>query len=107
MQVWNASPTKTIEHIHPQNLNESWRGKFGTKKDYVEKQAQRLGNLILLPPGVNSKASDKSFEKKKEIYEKHRNLKIIDEVIDKDDWNLNAVNEREQRLIGWAEKEWA
>lgn len=106
VQVWNSSPTKTIEHIHPQNLNEHWRGKLGTKIDYVGRQAQRLGNLIVLPPGVNSSASDKSFKYKKEIYEKHRHLKIIDEVIAKDDWNIESLQEREEKLIAWAHKEW-
>jgi hypothetical protein len=106
VQVWNSSPTKTIEHIHPQKLNEHWRGKLGIKTDYVERQAQRLGNLILLPPGVNSSASDKSFKYKKEIYEKHRHLKIIDEVIAKDDWNIDSLKEREDKLIAWAQKEW-
>lgn len=65
VQVWSLSPTKTIEHIHPQNINERWRGKFGAKNDFVARQAQRLGNLVLLPPGVNSTASDKSFFKRK------------------------------------------
>ncbi|MBP5971360.1 DUF262 domain-containing protein [Brasilonema sp. CT11] len=106
VQVWNSSPTKTIEHIHPQSFNENWRGKLGTKRDYVERQAQRLGNLILLPPGVNSSANDQSFKKKKEIYEKHRHLKLIDEILAKDDWNVETVNEREERLIIWAEKQW-
>jgi hypothetical protein len=105
-QVWHTSPTKTIEHIHPQTPNESWRGKFGTKKDFVERQSQRLGNLMLLPPGVNSMASNKSFEQKKEIYKKHRNLKLIDEVIEKADWDSETLKEREERLIAWAEKEW-
>jgi hypothetical protein len=61
---------------------------------------------MLLPPGVNSMASNKSFEQKKEIYKKHRNLKLIDEVIEKADWDSETLKEREERLIGWAEKEW-
>jgi len=105
-QVWNSSPNKTIEHIHPQNINEHWRGKIGVKKDYVEKQAQRLGNLVILPTGVNSSASNKPFNEKKLIYNKHRQLKLIDEILAKDDWDLNALIEREERLISWAEKEW-
>ncbi len=105
-QVWNCSPTKTIEHIHPQNVNERWRGKFGTKKDFVKTQTQRLGNLIILPPQVNSRASDKPFLQKKEIYSKHRHLKLIDEIIFKEDWNKEAMEERENRLLDWAAKEW-
>lgn len=106
-QVWNSSPTKTIEHIHPQALSEQWRGKLGTKKDYIERQAQRLGNLSILPPGINSLASNKSFLKKKEIYQNHRHLRLMEEIIDKEDWDLAALEERENRLIAWAAKEWA
>ncbi|MBA3921064.1 MAG: DUF1524 domain-containing protein [Nostocaceae cyanobacterium] len=53
-------------------MNEHWRGKIGFKKDYVEKQSQRLGNLVILPDGVNSNASDKPFKDKKIIDDKHR-----------------------------------
>lgn len=106
-QVWSSSPTKTIEHIHPQTITEEWRGKFGTKKGYVTKQVHRLGNLVLLPPGVNSICSNKPFSQKKEIYEKHRHLKLIDEILEKEDWDSAAMEERENRLVDWAKKEWA
>jgi uncharacterized protein with ParB-like and HNH nuclease domain len=106
VQVWNSSPTRTIEHIHPQTLNESWRGKFGAKKEFIERQSQRLGNLILLPPGVNSQAGNKSFEQKKIIYQRNRHLKLVDEVLEKDDWDHKAMLAREERLIAWAAKEW-
>ncbi len=105
-QVWSSSPTKTIEHIHPQTIPEEWRGKFGTKKGYVTKQVHRLGNLVLLPPGVNSICSNKPFSQKKEIYEKHRHLKLIDEILEKEDWDSAAMEERENRLVDWAKKEW-
>ena len=106
-QVWNSSPTKTIEHIHPQTITEEWRGKFGTKKGFVAKQVHRLGNLVLLPPGVNSICSNKPFSQKKEIYEQHRHLKLIDEILEKEDWDSAAMEERENRLVDWAKKEWA
>lgn len=106
VQVWNSSPTRTIEHIHPQNLNDEWRDKFGVKKDYVERQAQRLGNLALLPPGVNSSASDRPFKEKKMIYNLHRHLKLIDEILEVKDWDSNSMQEREERLIKWASEEW-
>jgi hypothetical protein len=105
-KVWNTSATTTIEHIHPQNLNDKWRGKFGIKEKYVEKQVQRLGNLIILPPGVNKKASDKSFLEKKKIYEDHRNLKLIDEILLNEDWDQSAMENCENCLIAWAAKEW-
>ncbi|BAY85447.1 hypothetical protein NIES267_49470 [Calothrix parasitica NIES-267] len=107
VQVWNSSSTKTIEHIHPQTINDAWRGKLGIKKDYIGRQTQRLGNLIILPPSVNSIAGNKSFQDKKEIYKKHRGLKILEEVIALDDWDDKTLSEREDRLITWAQNEWA
>lgn len=105
-KVWGGSPTTTIEHIHPQNLNDKWHGKFGVKEKYIEKQAQRLGNLIILPPGVNAIASDKSFSNKKEIYKKHNQLKLINEILMNEDWDLSTMKKREDDLIEWAAKEW-
>lgn len=103
-QVWRASPATTIEHIHPQKPGAEWQGKLG--RSPLEKQAHRLGNLMLLPPGVNSKAGTKSFKEKKKIYRKHNHLKFMDEVITKADWNKKAIEERENRLLAWAEKTW-
>jgi hypothetical protein len=105
-QVWHSSTAKTIEHIHPQSPTDKWKGKFGVKKGFIEKQAQRLGNLIILPPGVNSSAGNKSFLEKKEIYKNHRHLKLVDEIIVLEDWDQAAMEERENRLIAWAAKEW-
>jgi Protein of unknown function (DUF1524) len=105
-QVWHSSTAKTIEHIHPQSPTDKWKSKFGVKKGFIEKQAQRLGNLIILPPGVNSSASNKSFLEKKEIYKNHRHLKLVDEIIVLEDWDQAAMEERENRLIAWAAKEW-
>jgi uncharacterized membrane protein YgaE (UPF0421/DUF939 family) len=66
-----------------------------------------LGNLVILPPNINSKVQDKSFEKKKEIYQQHRQLKILDEIIKENDWDLEAIKKREEKLIEWAKKEWS
>ena len=49
---WNGKEYKTIEHIVP--------------KSY--KHINKIGNLILLPQNINSKAGNKSFSEKKEIY---------------------------------------
>ena len=76
-------------------------------KSFIEKQAQRLGNLTILPPGVNASAGNKSFLEKKNVYEKHRHLKLVDEILAKEDWDQAAMEERENRLIAWAAKECA
>ena len=108
-KIWNSSPSGTIEHICPQSFENqsSWNKKLGTKKDYIQKQVQRLGNLVLLPPDINSKTSNKSFEDKKAIYQNNRQLKMLDEIIEQDDWDAEALAKREQSLIDWAKSEWA
>ena len=108
-KIWNSSPSDTIEHICPQSFENqpSWNKKLGTKKDYIQKQVQRLGNLVLLPPDINSKTSNKSFTEKKLVYEQNRQLKMLDEIIEQDDWNTDTLTKREQKLIEWAKSEWA
>jgi hypothetical protein len=104
-QIWSTSPAKTIEHIYPQTPGEEWKGKLGKGRGQG-KHINRLGNLVILPPGVNSEAGRKSFQGKKKIYQKHRQLKMIDEIIGKRDWNKQAIEERETRLIDWAKATW-
>jgi hypothetical protein len=61
---------------------------------------------MLLPPNVNSEASAKPFGKKKEIYQKHRQLKLIDEILEQRDWTTKTIEERENRLLNWAKGTW-
>jgi len=107
-QIWQESTNKTIEHIYPQadNPGPSWRGKLG-KGQKPEKQINRLGNLIILPPGVNSEAGKRPFIDKKKIYSKHRNLRLIEEILRKRDWNKNSIDQRESKLLKWAKATWA
>jgi len=50
-QIWQSSPTDTIEHILPQKPNTIWKNQFGKKYNSF---FNRLGNLIILPPKINS-----------------------------------------------------
>lgn len=104
-QIWSTSPAKTIEHIHPQTPSPEWQGKLGEQESF-EKNVHRLGNLMILPPGVNSRAFNKSFTKKKKIYRQNRHLKLMDEVIRKRDWNIKAIDVREKNLLRWAKSTW-
>jgi len=105
-QIWMKSPTTTIEHIFPQSPGKEWKGKLGRGQRW-ESHLHRLGNLMLLPPGINSKAGRKSFIDKKKIYRKNFHLKLMKEIIQKRDWNLKSIIEREERLLNWAEKMWS
>ncbi len=45
-RIWEAASSDSIEHIHPQSLGEQQRSETGI---FVH----RLGNLMLLPPGLD------------------------------------------------------
>jgi len=93
-QIWNASATKTIEHILPQSSKSQ------------QAHIHRLGNLTLLPPKANTKAGKNTFQQKSEVYQENRQLKLMDEILDKKRWTKKEIEERENRLLDWAINEW-
>ena len=102
-RIWEATSARSVEHIRPQN----WWISRGKVSD--EGMMHSLGNLILLPPGLNSKLQDKSPRKKADSYNK-TGLLIARDVADsvvKSGWTLKKIRERESQLIEWALQEWA
>lgn len=104
-QIWENTAYSTIEHIFPQEPDPSWVGKIGKGRDRTINNVNRLGNLLLLPPGENSRANNKNFTAKKAIYKKFP-LRIIKEVIDVSDWDKSQIEKREEKLLEWAKQEW-
>ncbi len=66
----------------------------------------RIGNLILLPLGVNQEAKTRPFAEKKALYTRH-NLRMVQEVCAKNDWTLAEIDEREEKIIRWAKTQWS
>ena len=94
-RIWNASAADSIEHIFPQRAAS-------------EENKHRLGNLVLLPPKLNSQLQDRPPEEKVESYRK-TGLFIAGEVadlIDRQGWNEKAIIKREQTILDWARIEW-
>ena len=95
-KIWMVSPSKSIEHI--------W-----AKSRAPDKTRHRLGNLVLLPPKLNSALQNKPTKDKAADYRK-TGLLIAGEVatvIDTAGWESRSVKEREERLLEWAAEEWA
>lgn len=95
-KIWMVSPSESIEHI--------W-----AKSQAPDKSRHRLGNLVLLPPKLNSALQDKPAKEKAARYRK-TGLLIATEVadiIDESGWRSKSVEEREEQLLEWAAKEWA
>ena len=95
-KIWLVSPSDSIEHI--------W-----AKSKAKEKYKHRLGNLVLLPPKLNSKLQNLHPKQKFEDYRK-TGLLIASEVahtIDREGWTAQTIDRREEKLLAWAETEWA
>ena len=107
-RIWMASPASSIEHIHPQNPATAgpWKGALGRGRGQREAHVNRLGNLVLLPPGLNSKLGNQGFTEKKEAYRK-TGLLLLQDVVRKKTWTKQAIEEREEELLCFAEDQWA
>jgi hypothetical protein len=100
-KIWADEPSKSIEHICPQSKGSEDRATTGI---FVH----RLGNLSMLPPGINSKLKDGNPKDKADTYDSC-GLRLAGEVgktIKTDKWDRAAVEHREEKLIRWAVKEW-
>jgi hypothetical protein len=99
-KIWAArSAAETVEHIFPRHPvpGGPWKGKLMVGA-HREKQVYRIGNLLLLPPSLNSRAGNRSFREKKKIYKKAEGLRVVEAVLKKSDWNQAAINQREKKL---------
>ena len=106
-RIWEASAARSIEHVHPQNPTPggAWRGALGRGRGQKEAHVNRLGNLVLLPPGLNSQLGNRAFADKKTEYRKTGFL-LLGEVCRKRRWNKQAIEEREKALFNFALGEW-
>lgn len=63
----SGTPATTIEHIHPKTYNEKWKGKIGNSQEEIDGVVNRIGNPVLLPLGINSKAGQKNCRQKRGV----------------------------------------
>ena len=92
--IWARDAAESIEHILPQSSGE----------DHIH----WLGNLLLLPPGLNSKLGASQPQNKAEPY-KETGMKIAVDAAEKvsNGWSREEIKRREKELLEWAAKEWA
>ena len=93
-KIWESSAMDSIEHIFPQS-NQS-----------KAKIMHRLGNLLVLPPELNSSLKDKPPRLKFDAY-KISGILIARKVAENSRWTVKAVEKRESELLDWAAIEWA
>lgn len=61
--------------------------------------------MLILLWKLNSKISNLGFNDKKIAY-KDCQMLSTKEIIKYDDWNVHTIEERTQKLLEWAAKEW-
>jgi hypothetical protein len=89
----------SIEHIMPQNLNDDWKAELGDNSEEIHKKyLNNIGNLILTE--FNSEIGNKSFYEKKEKL-KTSNLYYRHDIINRDKWNQQSLEEHRENMIKW------
>jgi len=68
-----------------------------------------LGNLTLLPPGVNASLGDRDPEQKVERYQRTGLLvtRQVAEIIEREGWGRPQVEARERDMIDWIKETWS
>jgi len=107
-EIWESNPNNTIEHILPQDKNNSGWSDIAEAKH--KELVHSIGNLCLLSPSLNSEASNNCFGDKKEAY-KRANLMLLKDIVsdngvERNVWDENAINNRRERLIEFAIDQW-
>ncbi|MDE0323422.1 MAG: DUF262 domain-containing HNH endonuclease family protein [Candidatus Poribacteria bacterium] len=95
-RIWQESPSRSIEHISPQS----------SYRNYDHRH--RLGNLLILPPQLNSQLGDKPPESKVDDYQRTGLLIAADvaETIKKDGWGEEEIGSREDDILDWISSEY-
>lgn len=95
-KIWTADPSKSIEHIVPQSQDPSFK--------------HHLGNLIVLPPGLNSSLQAKPPTEKAQSYLTCglRGTISVGRVIEQTGgWSEDQVKERARQIEQFVREEWA
>mgnify|MGYP001571658269 CR=1 FL=1 len=104
-RIWEDSAASSIEHICPQSKGSIERIEPGKEGIFVH----RIGNLVILPPGLNSKLQDKLPINKADDYIS-TGLVCATEVantIKSEGWSEQQIISRETKIIDWIKFTWA
>ncbi len=88
----NIGGNLSIEHIMPQKLTGDWNITKEEHQDYLH----TLGNLTLT--GDNSSLSNKSFVDKKNLLMEYKHIKMNEEILEFEEFNINQIKLRTKRL---------
>lgn len=89
----------SVEHLMPQKPTPSWLKIVGVDEETYQKNLNRLGNLTLAAASDNSAMGNKPWEYKNAVLKSTAHLKMNEELLKLDDWNLEKINERTEELM--------
>lgn len=87
----NFNNRLTIEHVLPKSRD----GHTSEEKDLV---IRSIGNLTLVTNEWNNDLADKDFDEKRKLLWKNVDLRITQEIVEKEDWGSKEIREREKLL---------
>ena len=109
-QIWNDTPAKTIEHIYPKTFSEelqrNWPNPEVSSQEDLDAFVHNIGNLTLLPPGINSSLGQRAFSDKKEAYRRY-GFRITDDVCTSAQWTKQETEDREQKILDFIAQKWS
>ena len=91
--------TLSIEHLMPQTPTAEWFAELGVDEETYQRNLHRLGNLTLATKPDNSKMQNKVWQYKNEILASTAHLKINKELLQKEKWTIDDIEERTKDLI--------
>ena len=92
-KIWLESSSKSIDHI--------W-----ASSQAPECVRHNLGNLLIIPPQLNSSLQDSDYQLKRDYYVQ-TGLLIAQEVAEEPNWTENTILNRQTKLLDWIRDEWS
>ena len=89
----------SIEHLMPQTITPEWYEVLKIPQEDYEYQLNRIGNLTLATHSDNSRMSNNPFEYKKAILNTSGHINMNKEILSKDGWSINDIDERTKEMI--------
>jgi hypothetical protein len=93
----------TLEHIFPRSPDAGWGA--GIAKAEVPKITNRLGNLCLLPPGINNALGNRPWADKTAIFAKSR-LNTTASLAQQATWGIKEIEARQKWMAQLARAQW-
>jgi hypothetical protein len=98
----------TVEHVLPRAGGPYWNDRFFDKVRRAE-AAHLLGNLVLITHAQNTVADTKPYPEKRKVFFNTPGApihQVTRDIAGIDDWTLNAIEERHERLVRILCEDW-